>query len=135
MKSMTGYGRGEFAQRGFKIAIELSSVNRKQSEIVLNLPRDLEGLESRVRDDVNRKIARGRLTIKAILESGDRDSSGRVQVDIALAKAYAKELRKLASDLKMSSGPTIDSLLRAPGVLRTDSTMCDVDAFWPAETL
>lgn len=132
MKSMTGYGRGECAQRGFKVAIELSCVNRKQSEIVVNLPRDLEGLESLVRDDVNRRIARGRLTIKAVLEAGDRDSSGRVQVDIALAKAYAKELRKLASDLKMSNGLSMDSLLRAPGVLRTDSGICDAEAFWPA---
>ena len=31
MKSMTGYGRGESAQRGFKITVEVSSVNRKQA--------------------------------------------------------------------------------------------------------
>lgn len=129
---MTGYGRGEFAQKGFKVAIELSSVNRKQSEIVLNLPRDLEGLEPRVRDDLNKRIARGRLTVKAVLESSDTHSSGRAQVDVALAKAYAKELRKLASDLKLSSGLTMDALLRAPGVLRADSAICDVEAFWPA---
>ena len=39
MKSMTGYGRGECAQDGFKITVELSSVNRKQSEISVVLPR------------------------------------------------------------------------------------------------
>jgi len=38
MKSMTGYGRGECAQDGFKVTVELSSVNRKQSEISVLSP-------------------------------------------------------------------------------------------------
>ena len=62
MKSMTGYGRGECAQDGFKVTAELSSVNRKQSEIIVYLPRELEALEARVRDAVNQRIARGRFS-------------------------------------------------------------------------
>ena len=41
MRSMTGYGRGEIDHNGTKFSVELNSVNRKQSDIVLNLPRDL----------------------------------------------------------------------------------------------
>ena len=54
MKSMTGYGRGECAQDGFKITVELSAVNRQQSEISVNLPRELEMLEAPIRDAINR---------------------------------------------------------------------------------
>lgn len=129
---MTGYGRGECAQNGFKITLELSSVNRKQSEIVVNLPRDLEPLESRVRDEINRKIARGRLTVRATLQSGGEDGAGRVQVNTALAKAYARELKKLAAELKVSGDVTLDLLMRAPGVLRTDPEVSDAESFWPA---
>ena len=50
MKSMTGYGWGDAVQNGFKITAELSSVNRKQSEISVNLPRELEVLEAQIRD-------------------------------------------------------------------------------------
>src|SRR5213592_863465 len=64
MKSMTGYGRGECARDGFKVTVELSSVNRRQSEIVAYLPRELEALEPRVRDEINRRIARGRRTLR-----------------------------------------------------------------------
>ena len=42
MKSMTGYGWGECSQNGFKVTAELSSVNRKQGEISISLPRELE---------------------------------------------------------------------------------------------
>jgi len=49
MKSDDGYGRGECAQDGFKITVEVSSVNRKQTEISVNLPRELELLEAQIR--------------------------------------------------------------------------------------
>ena len=53
---MTGYGRGECSQDGFKITVELSSVNRKQAEVSVNLPRQLEMLVGQLRDVVNRAI-------------------------------------------------------------------------------
>ncbi len=128
---MTGYGRGECARDGIKITVELSSVNRKQSEIVVNLPRDLEPLESRVRDEVNRRIARGRLTVRVTLHAGELNGGGRVQVNIGLAKAYAKELQKLAAELKISDGVSLDLLLRAPGVVKNEADVLDSEVFWP----
>jgi len=49
MRSMTGYGRAEVVYAGKKFSVELNSVNRKQSDIVINLPRDLTELEPRIR--------------------------------------------------------------------------------------
>jgi uncharacterized protein YicC (UPF0701 family) len=50
---MTGYGRGTATLDGRQIAVELSSVNRKQAEISLSLPRALLELEPRMRDEIN----------------------------------------------------------------------------------
>src|SRR3954467_13915172 len=117
MKSMTGYGWGECAEDGFKITVELSSVNRKQSEISLNLPRELEVLEAQLRDEINRRVARGRVTARVTLHTADKSSSGQVRLNADLAKAYAKRLRQLAKDLKIEGDVTLDHLVRAPGVL------------------
>jgi len=38
MKSMTGYGRGECAQDGFKVTVELSSVNRSARPFIAPWP-------------------------------------------------------------------------------------------------
>jgi len=132
MKSMTGYGRGECAQSGFKITVELSSVNRKQSEIAVYLPRDLEALESRVRDEINRRIARGRLTVKVSMHAANGSVSGRVKLNAALARAYARELNRLAKELKLAGPVTLETLVRAPGVLQTDDELTDAGSFWPA---
>ncbi len=132
MKSMTGYGRGECAQDGFKVTVELSSVNRKQSEISVVLPRELEVLEAQIRDVVNRSIARGRLTARVSLHTAEGKVSSRVRLNAPLAKAYVRELNKLAKDLKLTGPITLDLLARAPGVLQTDEEMADAEDFWPA---
>jgi uncharacterized protein (TIGR00255 family) len=129
---MTGYGRGECAQDGFKITVELSSVNRKQSEISLVLPRELEVLEAQIRDVLNRSIARGRLTGRITMHAANGQSSSKVRLNAPLARAYVKELTKLAKDLKIAGPVTLDILARAPGVLETDEEMADAEDFWPA---
>jgi uncharacterized protein (TIGR00255 family) len=132
MKSMTGYGRGECAQDGFKVTVELSSVNRKQSEISVLLPRELEVLEAQIRDVINRFVARGRVTARVSLHSADGRMSSRVRLNAGLAKAYVRELHRLAKDLKLEGPVTLDMLARAPGVFQTDDEMADAEDFWSA---
>ncbi len=129
---MTGYGRGECSQDGFKITVETSSVNRKQSEISVSLPRDLEPLEPRLRDVINRSVSRGRLTVRVVLHTAESNVAGQVRLNRPLAKAYAKELAKLARELKLTEVITLDLLLRAPGVLQTAEEGADAADFWPA---
>jgi uncharacterized protein (TIGR00255 family) len=132
MKSMTGYGRGECAQDGFKVTVELSSVNRKQSEISVALPRELEVLEAQIRDVVNRSIARGRLTARVSLHAAEGRLSSRVRLNAGLAKAYVRELNHLAKDLKLAGPITLDLIARVPGVLQTDEELGEAEDFWPA---
>src|SRR4249920_1171 len=101
MNSMTGYGRGECSQDGFKLTVEVSSVNRKQSEISISLPRDFEVLDARIRDEVNRRIARGRLTCRVSLHAAEGREMSRIRVNKPLATAYLQELRQLARSLKL----------------------------------
>src|SRR6187401_1215859 len=120
MKSMTGYGWGDAVADGLKVTVELSSVNRKQSEISINLPRELEVLEAQIRDEINRRIARGRITTRVTLHVGEKTDTSKVRINEKLASAYAKRLRDLARDLKLGGDVTLDHLMRAPGVLESD---------------
>jgi uncharacterized protein (TIGR00255 family) len=131
MKSMTGYGRGECSQRGFKVTVEVSSVNRKQTEIAVNLPRDLEVLEAQIRDEVNRRVARGRLTVRLSVHAA-KSGTGNMRIDAPLAKTYAKELRALAKSLHLTDPVTLAMLARAPGVLRPEEEITEAEALWPA---
>ena len=129
---MTGYGRGECSQNGFKITVELSSVNRKQGEISVALPREMEMLEAPVRDIINQYVSRGRLTARVGLHAGASKLSARMHLNVPLAKAYAKELTRLAAQLKLPGPVTLDQLARAPGVFQTDEQIVEEQDFWPA---
>lgn len=132
MNSMTGYGRGECSRNGSKITVELSSVNRKQGEISVLLPRELEVLEAQIRDVINQSIARGRITARITLHAADDRTGGRVRLNAPLARAYVRELKHLARELKLSGSVTLDMLARAPGVFETGEEPADAEDFWPA---
>jgi uncharacterized protein (TIGR00255 family) len=131
MKSMTGYGRGECARDGVKVTVELSSVNRKSGEITLNLPRDLEPLEAQVRDEINKRISRGRLNVRVAVHEGAGVGAA-AQVNTALARAYAAEFSKLTTELNLTGGVTLEALMRAPGVLEVEEDAADAETYWPA---
>jgi len=129
---MTGYGRGENSQDGFKVTVELSSINRKQSEISVFMPREIEALEPRIRDAINHGIARGRVTARVSLHAAENDNASAVRLNTALARAYARELQRLADDLGMPGSVNLDLIVRSPGVIVTDQDAMDPEAFWPA---
>src|SRR5260221_10045059 len=132
MKSMTGYGRGECSQKGFKITVELSSVNRKQTEMSVALPREMEMLEAQIRDLINRYVSRGRLTVRVALHAGASKLSARMHLNVPLAKAYTRELNRLSRQLNFPGPVTLDHLARAPGVFQTDEQIVEEEDFWPA---
>ena len=53
-------------------------------------------------------------------------------MNVPLAKAYARELNRLAKQLKLPGPVTLDQLARAPGVLQTDEELAVEEDFWPA---
>jgi uncharacterized protein (TIGR00255 family) len=131
MKSMTGYGRGENTQDGYKITTEISSVNRRQSELNIYLPRELEPLESKVRNELNRRIARGRVTVRVGFHASETALVSHARINSSLAHAYATQLQKLARDLKISDTLSLDVLVRAPGIFEANSALENADHFWP----
>src|SRR5579862_610937 len=128
MRSMTGYGRGQSALNGAKFSVELNSVNRKQSDVTINLPRELAQLEPRVRDAVNARVARGRLSVVVAWQRSA--SAAKPLLDAALAKSYLRAMRDLQKELNAGGEITIDTILRAPGVLGVQEDAFSVDAAW-----
>ena len=129
---MTGYGRGECSQDGFKITVELSSVNRKQAEISVALPREMEMLEAQIRDTINRQVSRGRITARVTLHAGESKFSARMHLNVPLAMAYSRELNKMAKQLGLSGQVTLDQIVRSPGVMQTDEQIVEEEDFAPA---
>ena len=130
MRSMTGYGRGQSAFNGSKISVELNSVNRKQSDVTVTLPRELSGLEPRLRDVINARISRGRLNVVVACFNGP-GSSAKTALDTALAATYYRAMLDLQKELKVGGEIGIETILRAPGVLRITDEQPGGEKIWP----
>jgi uncharacterized protein (TIGR00255 family) len=128
---MTGYGRGEIDHNGAKFSVELNSVNRKQSDIVINLPRDLNELEPRIRQAINEKISRGRTNVVVALHNGE-NGIRTLALDTALARSYHDAMRALQKELSAPGEITIGTILQAPGVMRLPEENIDANKVWPA---
>jgi uncharacterized protein (TIGR00255 family) len=131
MRSMTGYGRGEAGRGGFKFTVELNSVNRKQSDIAMTLPKELIELEPRIRDEINTRLTRGRVNVVVAYHRGAGRPEEQVALDEGLARAYLRAIQRLGRELKLEENVTLDTLLRAPGVLRLAETEVNPEVVWP----
>ena len=130
MRSMTGYGRGQSIFNGSKFSVELNSVNRKQSDVNVALPRELSEIEPRVRDAINSEVSRGRLNV-VIAVHHSTSGSQKLALDVELARSYHQAMLQLQNDLGAGGEITIDTLLRAPGVLRMTEEEVVIDDVWP----
>src|SRR5438105_15365714 len=115
MRSMTGYGRGETDHNGTKFSVELNSVNRKQSDIVINLPRDLAALEPQIRQTINENISRGRTNVVVSYHNGS-GGPRKLALDTEPARSYHRAICPLQIELDVPGPITIGSMLTAPGV-------------------
>jgi uncharacterized protein (TIGR00255 family) len=129
MKSMTGYGRGECTAKGARITVELNSVNRKQAEVSLSVPSELESIEPDLRDLILASVSRGRVSGRVVLQYTGASRASAVAVNETQAKAYRWELSKLAKSLEIPDNLSLDSLLRLPGVLESAQPTLDAKAF------
>ena len=128
---MTGYGRGEADVRGAKFSVELNSVNRKQSDIVINLPRDLAELEPRIRQAINENISRGRTNVIVSFHTGVNGARD-LALDTELARSYHEAMRALQKELDAPGEITINTVLQAPGVMRVPEQSLSAEEAWPA---
>ena len=132
MKSMTGYGCGECVSKGAKIFVELSSVNRRQVEVALSLPSEIEALEPELRKILLASVSRGRVSGRVILERPAGKANRDIIINEAQATVYKTALRKLAGEIKINNDISLESLLRLPGVLETVDKRISSSSLLPA---
>lgn len=63
LHSMTGFGRASVSKDGLEVVIETSSVNRKNLDLAISLPRDWSSLEKVIADEVKNFAERGRVNL------------------------------------------------------------------------
>lgn len=128
MKSMTGFGTGEFQDQRVAIVLELKSYNNRYLDIVVNVPQSLGLLEQRIRDYLKDRITRGR--VEVYLRVRELISTLEPRVDHHLVEAYAQALKSIQKTAGIRKSPGLEHLLQLDGVVRLERTG-DPEDLWP----
>src|SRR6516225_11014333 len=117
MRSMTGYGRAQAMNEEVSFVVEIQSINKRQSEIILNVPEPFTSAEPDLRQIIERRIHRGRVI--ANVSAKPKSAALQPGLDLVVARAYLLEFQRLQRELNLPGQVTIDTLLRVPGVVIT----------------
>ena len=63
MKSMTGFGRGEFSSDSLKFTVEMKSVNHRYLDANIRIPKEYAYLDTSIRSELKRYLGRGKVDV------------------------------------------------------------------------
>jgi len=128
---MTGFGRGSAATDAWHCTVEISAVNRKQAEVVVQAPRELNEIETRIRKTVLETVSRGRIQVSINLERAE-GAAAAIQVDATLAHAFHNAFIELGKTVGHPLLPSAGDYLRQPGILTLSNGQIHAEEAWPA---
>lgn len=130
MKSMTGFGMGEYISENESITVEIKSVNHRYKDYNFRFASRLCALENNARNLVAKMMSRGHIDMNARY-ARYADTGVKLHYDDALAKDYMRILMKMKQDLPEASGEVgLMDVARFPNVIVTESGTEDLDELW-----
>jgi uncharacterized protein (TIGR00255 family) len=128
IKSMTGFGRGEFSQGTSTFSVDVRSVNHRYSDVSVRMPRTMSVLEEKVREFVSEKISRGKVDVYINYNTFGQNSQ--VKLDTNLAKAYVDSLNTLKEMFGIRDDISLSLLTRFPDIMAMETVDMDMDELW-----
>lgn len=129
IKSMTGFGRGEFCNEFYNFRVELKAVNHRYNDIIVKMPRHIGYLEEDVKKIIKTEISRGKIDVFINLDYIN-ESAIEIKVDIPLAKSYKSALEGLSAELNLDENVRLFNILGLSEIIKTERRELDEGAVW-----
>ncbi|WP_353093954.1 YicC/YloC family endoribonuclease [Tissierella praeacuta] len=129
IKSMTGFGRGEFSNEVYNFKVEIKAVNHRYNDISVKMPRHIGYLEEDVKKIIKTEISRGKVDVYINLDYIN-ESAIEIKVDIPLAKSYKSILEELSSELELEENVRLFNILGLSEIIKIERKELDEDIAW-----
>ena len=126
MNSMTGFGRADAQIDGAGFVVEVNSLNRRNLEVVVTLPKDWQSLEKPLVDEVRSVLKRGRVAIS--VQAQDLAETPDVRIDEASLSASLKTLRAFAAREGINFDPGPELIFQIAWQHRVGRALPDAEA-------
>ncbi len=129
IKSMTGFGRCEVAEKDRKFTVEMKSVNHRYLDVNIKMPKKLNFFESAIRSELKNYISRGKVDVFITFEDFSENTSS-VRYNKELAEEYLKYLRQMSQDFGLDDDIRVSTLSKYPDVFSMEDVDVDEEELW-----
>ena len=126
VKSMTGFGRGEYTDGKRNVTAEIRTVNHRYADITVKMPKRYSFAEETVKSLVKEKIRRGKAEVSIIFENLT-ETDVTVRLNTPVAEQYLKNLRELQETYGLAGEIDVKLIASMPDVLRAVPDVEDED--------
>jgi len=117
IKSMTGFGRGEYTDGKRNVIVEIRAVNHRYSDITVKMPRRYSFAEERIKNAVKDIARRGKIEVSVVVENMTEDDTN-VKLNTMVARQYFENLNELKREFGLSGEVTLQFLSTLPDVMK-----------------
>jgi len=117
IKSMTGFGRGEYTDGKRNITVEIKSVNHRYSDISVKMPRRYSFAEDKVKSAVKARLKRGKVDVSIMVENITENDIN-IKLNEPIARQYFDNLKTLQESFDLSGDITLRLLATMPDVMK-----------------
>jgi len=124
IKSMTGFGHGNADGEGFKVRVDIRTVNNRFLDVHTRMPQELASLEITLKKQIQAALKRGRADVTISME---QVREARFEINRPLVAGYLKALTELKNDFGLEGSPSLDLLAKLPGALQVSQDQSQLD--------
>lgn len=117
IKSMTGFGRGEFSDGKRNVTVEIRTVNHRYCDIAVRMPRRYSFAEDKVRKTIRGKISRGKADVSILVEN-ITESDVTIRLNEPVADQYIENLNRLKNEFRLDGEISLSLIAQMPEVLK-----------------
>ena len=127
IKGMTGFGSAQLANGNVKAVVEIKSLNHRYFDINYYLPTGFASAEDKIRQMIQKKILRGRVTVSIKITQKPQQ---KVVINKQVVQQHLKNVQALRREFKVPNDVTVSDILKLPGVLDIKETMVEPKMIW-----
>ena len=126
IKSMTGYGTSVCNIPNKKITVELKSLNSKNFNLSIILPKSNNKVEHEIRNFISKKMERGKINLIVKIDSNLQKE---VSLNEIVIKDYYEKINKIINSFGHDVHKEIifQSILKMPNVISVQASELDID--------
>ena len=129
IKSMTGFGRCEFADGERKFTVEMKGVNHRYLDVNIRMPKKLNFFETSIRSLLKQSVSRGKVDIFITYEDLS-EGQAVLKYNASLAKEYMERLREMEEQFGLDNDVRVSTLSRYPEVLTMEEQALNEEEIW-----